>query len=166
MPDRVPTARPGVPARFSRAGEAARGRRQSIRSRSRGGCRPCTSVPLPPAPRASPRQPRSAASSNARTSTMAPASPRHASVRDPASTSASSLGHTSRRWCKFAAEIGQRLRVARFGPEGAGDPLTRDWSAAGLQNKEGNELLLSRGRRPGRGAPLSENSETAEQLDT
>ena len=66
---------------------------------------------------------------------------------------------------QLAAEIGQRLGVARFRPEGAGDALTRDRSVAGMQNEKGDELLLSRGRRPGRGAPLGENSETAEQLD-
>ena len=52
MPDRVPIVRSGVAERFSRAGEDALGRRQSIRLRSPGECRPYTSRPLPPTPHA------------------------------------------------------------------------------------------------------------------
>jgi hypothetical protein len=45
---------------------------------------------------------------------------------------------------QLAAEIGQCLGIARFGPERACDPLTWDRSAAGMENQEGDELLLSR----------------------
>jgi hypothetical protein len=45
---------------------------------------------------------------------------------------------------QLAAEIRQRLRVARFRPERPGHPLTRDRSPAGMKNQEGDELLLSR----------------------
>jgi len=66
---------------------------------------------------------------------------------------------------QLAAEIGQRLRVARFRPEGACDPLTLDRSAAGMENQEGDELLLSRARQTGGGTTVGENTEASEQLD-
>jgi len=66
---------------------------------------------------------------------------------------------------QLAAEIGQRLGVARFRPERACDPLTLDRSAAGMENQEGDELLLSRARQTGGGTTVGENTEASEQLD-
>ena len=44
---------------------------------------------------------------------------------------------------ELAAEIGQRLDIARFRPERAGDALTRDRSAAGMEDEKSDELLLT-----------------------
>jgi hypothetical protein len=45
---------------------------------------------------------------------------------------------------QLAAEVCQRLRVARFRPERPRNPLTRDRRAGGMKNQEDDELLLSR----------------------
>ena len=66
---------------------------------------------------------------------------------------------------QLAAEIGQRLGVARFRPEGACDPLTRDRSAAGMEDEEGDELLLSRAWWTGERTAVGEDTEAPEQLD-
>jgi len=66
---------------------------------------------------------------------------------------------------QLAAEIGQGLGVARFRPEGACDPLTLDRSAAGMENQEGDELLLSRAWWTGGGTAIGENTEASKQLD-
>jgi hypothetical protein len=66
---------------------------------------------------------------------------------------------------QLAAKIGQRLRVARFRPEGACDPLTLDRSAAGMENQEGDQLLLSRAWWTGGRTAVDENTEASEQLD-
>jgi hypothetical protein len=66
---------------------------------------------------------------------------------------------------QLAAEIGQCLGIARFRPEGACDPLTWDRSAAGMENQEGDELLLSRAWWTGGDSPGGENTEPSEQLD-
>ena len=47
----------------------------------------------------SPSRPRSAAASKTTRSMNTPSAPRQARVREPASTSVSSLGQLSRRWC-------------------------------------------------------------------
>ena len=66
---------------------------------------------------------------------------------------------------QLAAEIGQRLGVARFRPEGAADPLTLDRSAAGMEDEKGDELLLPRAWRAGRRTAVGEEPEASEQLD-
>jgi hypothetical protein len=66
---------------------------------------------------------------------------------------------------QLAAEIGQCLGIARFRPEGACDPLTWDRSAAGMENQEGDELLLSRAWWTGGDTAGGENTEPSEQLD-
>ena len=66
---------------------------------------------------------------------------------------------------QLAAEIGQCLGIARFRPEGACDPLTLDRSAAGMENQEGDELLLSRAWWTGGDTAAGENTEPSEQLD-
>jgi hypothetical protein len=62
---------------------------------------------------------------------------------------------------QLAAEIGQRLRVTRFRPQGTGNPLTLDRSIAGMENQEGDELLLSRARQTGGGPTVGEYSEAS-----
>jgi hypothetical protein len=61
---------------------------------------------------------------------------------------------------QLAAQIGQCLGIARFRPEGACDPLTLDRSAAGMENQEGDELLLSRAWRTGGDTAVGENTES------
>jgi hypothetical protein len=66
---------------------------------------------------------------------------------------------------QLAAKIGQRLRVARFRPEGACDQLTLDRSVAGMENQEGDQLLLSRAWWTRGRTAVEENTEASEQLD-
>jgi hypothetical protein len=66
---------------------------------------------------------------------------------------------------QFAPEIGQRLGIARFRPERACKPLTRDGHVAGREHEEGDDLLLSRSGETGGGAPADEKTEASEQLD-
>jgi hypothetical protein len=74
------------------------------------------------------------------------------------------LGPRFSELVELAAEIGQRLGVARFRPERACDPLTLDRSAASMENQEGDELLLSRAWKPGCETAVRENTEASEQL--
>ena len=65
---------------------------------------------------------------------------------------------------QLTPEIGQRLFVARLRPERTSDPLTLDWTAAGMQDEEGDELLLSRARWMRGKTAVSENTESSEEL--
>jgi hypothetical protein len=66
---------------------------------------------------------------------------------------------------QFAPEIGQRLDLARFRPEGAGDALTWDRPGAGIEDQEGEDLLLPHARRTGARVAIAEQPESAEKLD-
>src|SRR5690349_21628743 len=66
---------------------------------------------------------------------------------------------------QFAAQIGQCLRVGRFGPQRTGNALTRDGRVAGVKKEKGDELLLARTWWPRRGAAIDENTEAPEQLN-
>jgi hypothetical protein len=66
---------------------------------------------------------------------------------------------------QLAAEIGQRLGVARFRPEGACDPLTLDRGAAGMENQKGDQLLLSSAWWTDSESAVGENTEASKQLD-
>jgi hypothetical protein len=65
---------------------------------------------------------------------------------------------------QFPAEIRQSLDVARFRPEGAGDPLALDWRVASVQDEKGDELLLSCARETGERPAFGQNAEASEQL--
>jgi hypothetical protein len=65
---------------------------------------------------------------------------------------------------QFAAEIGQRLDLARFRPQGPGDALTRDRPTA-VEDQEGEDLLQPHARRAGSRAAIAEQPESAEKLD-
>ena len=149
----------------ARAGGDVRGRRRSTRPRSRAAGRPCRDVPPPAGRRRSPSRPRSAAASNATRSTIAPG------LVTPRQRARAGVDERVQprpafpQVVQLAAEIGQRLDVARFRPEGAGDALTRDRSAAGMEDEKGDELLLPRARRAGRRTAVGEESESSEQLD-
>jgi hypothetical protein len=66
---------------------------------------------------------------------------------------------------QLAAEIGQRLGIARFRPEGACNPLTLDRSVASMKNQEGDDLLLSPTWLTGEDTAGVEHTEPSEQLD-
>jgi hypothetical protein len=66
---------------------------------------------------------------------------------------------------QLAAEIGQRLDVGRFRPERTADALTLDWSAAGMEEEKGDDLLLPRGWWARRRTAVGEEPEPSEQLD-
>ena len=66
---------------------------------------------------------------------------------------------------QLAAEVRQRLGVARFGPQRAGDALTRNRRAAVMKNQKSNELLLPRGWQTSYGATVCKETEASKQLD-
>jgi hypothetical protein len=66
---------------------------------------------------------------------------------------------------QLATEIGQRLDVARVGPQGPADPLTLRRAAAAIENEKGDELLLSCTGRPDGRASVGDEAEAPEQLD-
>src|SRR6185503_11751772 len=66
---------------------------------------------------------------------------------------------------QLTPEIGQCLLVARLRPERTTDPLTLDWTAAGMQDEEGDELLLSRADRLRERTAVGEDTEATEQFD-
>jgi hypothetical protein len=66
---------------------------------------------------------------------------------------------------ELAAKIGERLRVARFGPERARNALTWDWRAPRVEDEKGDELLLPCTRSASRKAAVREYAEASEQLE-
>ena len=79
--------------------------------------------------------------------------------------SASSLRPRFPQVVQFAAEIRQGLDVSRFRPERAADPLTRNRTAARMQDEKRDELLLTRARHTCDRAAVHSNIESAEQID-
>ena len=86
--------------------------------------------------RRSPSRPRSAAASNAIRSTMAPGLVAPGQRARAGVDERVQLRPAFPQVVQLAAEIGQRLDVARFRPEGAGDALTRNRSAARHAERE------------------------------
>jgi hypothetical protein len=63
---------------------------------------------------------------------------------------------------QLATKIRERLRVVRFGPERARDPLAWNWRAPRVKNQEGDELLLPCTRGAAREATIREYAEASE----
>lgn len=66
---------------------------------------------------------------------------------------------------QLAAKIGQRLWIARFRPQRTRDLLSRDWRIAGMENQEGDYLLLSDARDADGAAARDQQAEAPEQPD-
>ena len=66
---------------------------------------------------------------------------------------------------QLAAQVGERLDIARVGPQGSADSLPWNRGAAGMEHQKRDELLLSCTRRTGRDAPISEDVEPSKQRD-
>ena len=113
----------------------------------------------------SPSSPRSAAASNATTSTIVDGCSRQASVRDPLVDERLELRPPFAQVMQFAPEIGQRLSVGRLRPERAADALARNRTSARVQHEKRDELLLTRARQTCDRPAVNPNVEPAEQID-
>jgi hypothetical protein len=66
---------------------------------------------------------------------------------------------------QLAAKIRERLDVARFRPQRASDPLTRNRAGARVKDEERDQLLLSSTWHADSRTAVLENAEPSEQLD-
>ena len=67
---------------------------------------------------------------------------------------------------QLAPEIGLCLNVGGIGPEGPADALTRNGTGSPVEHEKGEELLLARARKTGKGSAVNPNIEPTEQIDS